>query len=269
MLVSYTPLEPSSLTSLGVAPPTFDGNTSFYATTSFLYTLFFVAIIGAAFYRYMLAGILRMQASDTAIRNSNETFRKTTLGLLGVFSLFLILVTFNKDLVTGDIGLGDLASKNMETKPPPIAATPPSPAVGAPGATEDTSIRNDAAVRSQLANLPSGGIGVNKNVCPTTQHKVCTSLGGLHPDTISMLAELRNTCSGKITVSGGTEAGHSSHGPGRTPVDLSLNAEHEALESCIRGFSPGPTLNFCRVTYKKFGYTFCDEKGVRHWHVFK
>ena len=88
--MNYQPLEPDSLRSVGVAPPTFDGNTSFYATTSFLYTLFFVAIIGAAFYRYMLAGILRMQASDTAIRNSNETFRKTTLGLLGVFSLFLI-----------------------------------------------------------------------------------------------------------------------------------------------------------------------------------
>jgi hypothetical protein len=169
--MNYQPLEPDSLRSVGVAPPTFDGNTSFYATTSFLYTLFFVAIIGAAFYRYMLAGILRMQASDTAIRNSNETFRKTTLGLLGVFSLFLILVTFNKDLVTGDIGLGDLASKNMETKPPPIAATPPSPAVGAPGAgSSGGSVSRSCESKDDIIRK-AGGAGI----CSGT---TCTALSG-------------------------------------------------------------------------------------------
>ena len=89
--VSYTPLEGSSVKTFGINNSPFDQSTSFFATTSFIYTLFFIAIIGAAFYRYMLAGIMRMQASETSIRQSNDVIKKTTLGLLGVFSLFLVL----------------------------------------------------------------------------------------------------------------------------------------------------------------------------------
>ena len=109
MATSYTALEQSSLSSLGVAAPTFNGtDVSFYATTSFIYTLFFIGIVMAAFYGYALAGIWRMQASQESITKSNEKFKKVTLGLLGVFSLFLIIFTVNQDLLTGDVGLADL-----------------------------------------------------------------------------------------------------------------------------------------------------------------
>ena len=164
--MEYKSLEPDSLKSLGVNnAPTFGGGTdvSFFATTSFLYTLFFVAIIGASFYRYMVAGILRMQASDTAIRQSNDIIKKTTLGLLGVFSLFLILVTFNKDLVTGDVGLSSLASRgvtNTSVATTPIAGSGSgSGSVSASCATKDT----------LLQKLQSG------NVCAGTS---CTALTG-------------------------------------------------------------------------------------------
>ncbi len=107
--MEYRTLEPKSLSSLGVQAPAFNGgNTSFLATSTFLYTLFFVAIVGAAFYRYGVAGILRMQASEPTIRKSNEIIKQVTLGLLGVFSLFLILFTVNKGLITGDVGLEGL-----------------------------------------------------------------------------------------------------------------------------------------------------------------
>ena len=105
--MQYQPLEANNLSSLGVAAPTFKpgDTTPFFATSSFLYTLCFTAIVIAAFYRYTVAGILRMQASEAAIRKSNEIIRNVTLGLLGVFSLFLILFTVNKDLVRGDVDL--------------------------------------------------------------------------------------------------------------------------------------------------------------------
>ena len=271
---SYTQLEGGSLQSLGVTAPSFGAGTdvSFFATTSFLYTLFFVAIIGASFYRYMVAGILRMQASDTAIRQSNDIIKKTTLGLLGVFSLFLILVTFNKDLVTGDVGLGSLAIKRGATTAAPPVTTPPATGPTIPRNNDDPvgwgAIQNDPVVRTQLASLPSGGISVNKRVCINPTQTSCTTVGGLHSGTLTMLAELRNACSGTIAITGGSENGHSSHGVGKTPVDLSLNSPG-GLEACIRLFPVGPNLNYCRKTYQKFGYTFCDELGVRHWHVFK
>jgi hypothetical protein len=49
-----------------------------------------------------------MQANEQSIRLSNEIIKKVTLGLLGVFSLFLILVTVNKNMVSGTVGLDGL-----------------------------------------------------------------------------------------------------------------------------------------------------------------
>jgi hypothetical protein len=106
----YKTLEPDNLKSLGVSAPSFNANTpvSIFTTSSFLYSLFFTAIVMAAFYRYVVAGTLRMQASEQSIRLSNEIIKKVTLGLLGVFSLFLILVTVNKNMVSGTVGLDGL-----------------------------------------------------------------------------------------------------------------------------------------------------------------
>ena len=164
--MQYQSLEPDSLKSLGVNnTPSFGAgaDVSFFATTSFLYTLFFVAIIGASFYRYMVAGILRMQASDTAIRQSNDIIKKTTLGLLGVFSLFLILVTFNKDLVTGDVGLSGLASRGITNTS--VATTPVAGSGSGSGSVSASCLTKDLI----LQKLQSG------NVCAGT---TCAALTG-------------------------------------------------------------------------------------------
>jgi hypothetical protein len=130
-------------------------------------------------------------------------------------------------------------------------------------------IKNDATVRSELASLPNGGISVNKKVCIVPTQTSCTTVGGLPAETISMLKNLRSACSGTIMVTGGTEAGHKSHGPGKTPVDLSLHVPG-GLESCIRSFPTGPQVSFCKRTYVNFGYIFCDENlGIAHWHIYK
>ena len=104
-MIEYKSLEPSSFQALGVPTPTFGGTESFFGTSLFIYTLLFTAIIGAAFYEFILAGFYRMQASENGIRKSNETFKRTTLGLLGVFSLFLIIALLNKNMLTGDVDL--------------------------------------------------------------------------------------------------------------------------------------------------------------------
>ena len=276
-MVEYRQLEPSSLTALVDNVPTFDGsNLSFYDTSSFIYTLFFVAIVGAAFYQYVLVGIYRMQASESGIRKSNETFKRTTLGLLGVFGLFLIIFTLNKSLLTGDVGLDGLKTESTpgaETKsestptPVPSGSTPPIPSKNDDPVGWDA-IKNDAIVRSQLASLPNGGVIVNKNVCTEPTQTSCTTVGGLPQESISMLSLLRQTCGGKIAITGGTEAGHKSHGPGKPPVDISLN--DDTLASCIRNFPIGPTKSYCKKTFVNFGYVFCDENlGVPHWHVEK
>ncbi len=275
-MASYIQLEPTSLSSLVDKVPTFNGSSlSFFDTSSFVYTLFFMAIVGAAFYEYILVGVYRMEASESGIRKSNETFRRTTLGLAAVFALFLIIFTLNKGLLTGNVGLGELKGEAVPrvttdaTQAPVVDRNSPS----IPKNNDDPvgwgSISDDAAVRSQLASLPNGGIGINKKVCITPTQTSCTTVGGMPAETVSMLSSLRQTCSGTITITGATEAGHKSHGPGKTPVDLSLHSAG-GLEACIRSFPTGPTVSFCKKTYVKFGYVFCDENlGIVHWHVYK
>ena len=275
--MQYTALEPSSLSSIGVKAPAFDGaDVSFYATSSFIYTLFFIAILLAAFYEYVLVGIYRMEASESGIKKSNEVFKRTTLGLLGVFSLFLIIFMINKGLLTGDIGLDALKAKVTAVGGGLSGGTvgigqPGGSAVGSGGAqvtTGSAAIEEDPRIRSQLASLPNGGISVNNSVCSNPTATRCTTVGGLPATTLSMLTILRNTCGGTIVVTGGTEAGHASHGPGKTPVDLRIG--DSTLDSCVRKFQAGPTLSFCKQTFINFGYTFCDEKNTApHWHTYK
>lgn len=217
-----------------------------------------------------------MQASESAIRKSNEEFKRGTLGLLGVLSLFLILYTINKSLLSADIGLNALqldktntssSSSTQQTTSKPSAMTNPSIPANNDDPTGWNAIKNDPQVRAQLAALPNGGIVVNKNVCLAPTLTQCTTVGGWPQATIDMLTQLRNTCPGTIAVTGGTEAGHKSHGPGLTPVDLSLN--NSQLESCIRSFPKASKVDWCYARYTNFGFTFCDEIGVRHWHVYQ
>jgi hypothetical protein len=201
-----------------------------------------------------------------------------TLGLLGVFSLFLILFTVNKGMLRGDVGFEGLkvsgsTSNNQAARSTTVPTTNSRNTPFIPANTDDSvgwdAIKNDPTVRAQLRNLPNGGISVNKSVCTTPTQTSCTTVGGLPADTISMLSSLRQECSGTITITGGSETGHKSHGPGKSPVDLSISSPG-GLNACIQAFQAGPSLNYCKKTYTKFGYVFCDELYTTpHWHVFK
>jgi hypothetical protein len=282
-MASYTELEKDFTDALG---PTYPGFTtasppSLATSASFIYTTLIMLCVVAAGVVYMWAGALRMQASEAAIRKSNEKFRQATVGLVLVLSIFAILFAVNPDLLNMNIGLGQLAADRTfksggggdfggggasggwtgtSTRATSTRNTPES---------ERAALADDERVRTLLRNLPNGGITVNRRVCATTAQTSCTTVGGIPSETISMLTELRNTCNGGIEITGGTEAGHKSHGPGKTPVDLSLY-KPGGLNECIRAFPAGPRLSFCYATYQRFGFTFCDEiNSNRHWHVFK
>ncbi len=164
-MVEYKSLEPSTFQSLGLPAPTFSStDASFFETSSFIYTLFFVAIIGAAFYEYILVGVYRMEASESGIRKSNETFKRTTLGLLGVFGLFLIIATLNRGLLTGDVTLSGLGiSAGSGTRSGAVTTT------GATTGSGGTS-RACESTETTISKLTSSG-----GICGGVS---CTSLSG-------------------------------------------------------------------------------------------
>jgi hypothetical protein len=108
----YTSLEPAYsqvLSQTGQAIGFSTSNAvSLFTSTSFLWSAGIMISVVAAGFMYMRAGVIRMQASEAGVKKSNEEIRRVTLGLLGVLSLFVILYTFNKGLLRGDVGLQGL-----------------------------------------------------------------------------------------------------------------------------------------------------------------
>lgn len=191
-MASYIQLEPSSFRTLGIPDdkvPTFGGSdVSFYATSSFVYTLFFIAIVGAAFYEYILVGVYRMEASENGIRKSNETFKRTTWGLLGVFGLFLIIFTLNKDILTGDVGLSALQATPVATNQERISttinsapvATPPTPAAGAPtgsGVLASKIYSSAMSAKDSLSTANAPGTSNGRLACAYAVNKVLEGAG--------------------------------------------------------------------------------------------
>ena len=112
-MAEYKLLEPNltrGLTDKGIGFNT-SATPSFFASTSFIYTLAFVVIIAAASFRYAYAGTLRINPSEANIKKSKEEFTRVTYGLLGVLGLWLVLFTVNKDMLTGDVTLANLRAE--------------------------------------------------------------------------------------------------------------------------------------------------------------
>ena len=265
-MATFNLLEPSIASDLGQTAPKFvpGAPADLFLTTSFLYTVAIMGILAVAAWRYMLAGAWRIEASERGVRKSNEEIKRVTLGLIGVLSLFTILYTFNKGLLQGDVGLEGLATKRTGASAtgvttPAGPASPPNPT----GGSEQT---NRAALAAQ-------GITVNKEPCTEAQMKEstpsCTNLADMGSAAMSMLLQLPSSCPGaSVAVTGGTEPGHKSHGPGKSVVDLRIGGS--VLDACIsKKGSTGPDLNYCVGTWVWLGFVFCNEKNTSHWHVFK
>jgi len=285
---SYTPLEPNFSNDLGLTSKLEfqpGKETTLFESTSFIYSALLILCIGAAAFVYGRGGLWRMQASESGVKKSNEEFTRATLGLFGVLILFPVLFLLNKDLLTGNIGLEKLkidqttsTSSILTSK----ASSYTNPSI--PKNTDDPTgwkaIENDPMVREQLKALSGdGGVGVNRPVCNNPTASGCTIVGGLPPETLSMLGQLRATCTGIIEITGGSEtAGHTSHGPGKTPVDISKSKPGD-LNNCIATFrkssrvptnSMGNPLCYPNKVFENFGYVFCDEQGgAPHWHVYR
>jgi hypothetical protein len=285
-VTSYTSLEPTNLNSLGVSAPSFDAKStqSIFTTSSFLYSLFFTAIVMAAFYRYVVAGTLRMQASEQSIRLSNEIIKKVTLGLLGVFSLFLILVTVNKNMVSGTVGLDGLRANggggNTTTQNPVSTQTGPGTVANSGSHTYQQRVTDHNRAASALAPIKT-----NHNNTPCTEAEFnqkgsippCTSLAFLPEETIQLLLNINGSCKCSLVVTGGTEPNHQSHGEGLRAVDIRLTGPRgdsnntDPLYVYIKSIAINKlgSNSKCFERYLWHTFTFCDEKppNDQHFHV--
>jgi type IV secretory pathway VirB2 component (pilin) len=139
-------------------------------------------------------------------------------------------------------------------------------------ATRNSICGNDSCTSSSNSN-----VYINKNSCaPTNTGGVnCTNVDGLDGTLIGDLKSLASACGCKVTITGGTEGGHSSHGSGIPVFDLSKT---DTLYNFIKtNATVKANPSFCDVKagycFQKWlynGYWFTDETGgskFPHWHV--
>ncbi len=301
---TYSPQETKLFESVGLNAPTFTGSSLAVSdVTTLVVTLLLMIIGGAAFYRYMMAGIYRLEASESGVRRSNEAFKGATLGLLGVFLLFFIFFTLNADFLLNNISLSTLRVPQASTSAGTAAGgsgTASSTAGSQSTSTSSAALPTGACVRktctaadlpritgsadsSVRSTLKGSGVDINvPNGCTTIGQGGCTNVGGMPQEVISMLASLKSACGCRVVVSGGTEWwAHSTHGPGVMVVDLQIprgsggapNLSDSLYVFISSQAKIGGSSN-CHSSYSWNGWNFCDEKTgatalstSRHWHV--
>ncbi len=156
-MAEYKSLEPNltkELTGVDVGFST-SATPSFFASTSFIYTLAFVVIIAAASFRYAYAGMLRINPSESNIKKSKEEFTRVTYGLLGVLGLWLVLFTVNKDMLTGDVTLTNLRAE--------VGGSSVSTNTGATTGSPSGTSASCSNIESIKASVQAGGAGICAN----------------------------------------------------------------------------------------------------------
>lgn len=218
-------------------------------------TVFAVLMIVIGGFQYMTSDALQgKQDGKNRIKNS-------FLGLLLIGASFIILNTINPNLLeinlniesvqtaSQTVGTGELSGQDISGRP-----------------MTEQEIADSNRVKQLLQDE---GIFTYAGPCEQGQTTGCVNLNGLPQSAIDGLITLNNACSGcSITITGGTEAGHKTHGVGKANVDL--RSTDLALNTYIinNGGTPQEISGLGLKYIVKIGgrdVTFLRESN--HWHV--
>ena len=281
----------SDYTVLTPLPGTIDKCTGTTCTTNFskylpgMFNLIVAIAAGLAFVMITLGGIT--YATSDSIANTSQGKKWITnalYGLLLVIGAYVILYTINPQILSFDIGI---------TAPVPTTPAPPVVAVGTTPTKvngvlsgyilSDSQVAQNKTMIDTPAQAP-GVVGVNNGGKPCADGSThgCTNIVGLPGSTITSVKALSSACSSRpgagtcaIVISGGTEGGHASHGPGLPVIDLQPRASLNAYLSTINPQAGDPRDGVVvNVPASAGGGTFTfEETGANgrasapHWHV--
>lgn len=134
--------------------------------------------------------------------------------------------------------------------------------------TPTTGNLTDAEARAKLsaAGIPIKSTGN----CSDPNNKTCTSLEGIPAKAIDDVIAIKNNCGGNVTINGGTETGHQSHGSGLATLDLDWN---QSLAQCINNNYGSFNISAIGASggdlqyFNKIGNKFIDTGTGEHIHV--
>ncbi len=265
---SYAPLAPLPIGVGGAVPSEYTMSSYLSGMIKLLIALgaataILFAIIGGT--QYVAAGI-----APSAKQDAKNRIMNAFIGLTLMLVSYLLLNSINPNLVNFKLELAGV-------HPEPTAVS------------EMKAWPDDSVIRSELT---SANIGINKENCEDVNDTKCTSVAGLPRQAIDGLLALKYACQSlfnncMVQVTGGTEAGHQTHGIGIPVVDLStanttLNNFIEThapegkkdLGSCGVYKAPHYFVKGSETTWFGLGTTLTyagtyvrESSGGDHWHV--
>ncbi|QQR82242.1 hypothetical protein IPJ70_03090 [Candidatus Campbellbacteria bacterium] len=225
----------------------------------YLNTIFKIGLgiaVTLAILMFVYNGVIYMMSDVVGKKEeAKKAFYSIIGGLILVFGSVIILNTINPQLI--NFGLFDRLN----------TITAPAGGTGGTGVTPPTSGGNGTTDPVQEANVRNSllpGITVNHDACPAGQTQGCTNVGDLPPSAISRLQELQRV-GGDLIINGGTEGGHTTHGPGQPVVDLAHSMQ---LDAFLKSQEDKGEASVGGHVYKWGDSYFWDEPTGTgpHWH---
>ncbi len=189
-------------------------------------------------------------------------------GLVLVICSWIVLYTINPRLIQ-DLDL-NIEPAVLEKRFNSGSLTPPS----TPGRpmTEDELVASEEV----KLELESANITVYKGPCAQGQTTLCVNLNGLNQNLIDGAKSLKSSCNCNITITGGTEAGHSTGSSHNTGNALDMSFESNLDKYISDNKTGAPERVVVRNVYIGDRYmvnvngktmTFLKELNPPHWHV--
>jgi len=226
----------------------------------FIYTGAILSAIGFAW-----AGSIYMTQGDSSggREKAKAIFIKILTGFVILLASFLIVDLIMKSLLSEEFN-SDFGPWNaIECVEQPTYNIPPKS--GGPSTPPGDTPPSDFSETEQCTRnyLSQNGIDVKTNTCSYAGQSGCTSVAGMPKELIDNLKSLEDSCGCDITITGGTEGGHQTHGPGTGNVDLRISNDL-ALYITSNGKYSGTNSNGDKI-YMVNGQRFVFEED--HWHV--
>ncbi|MEI9966467.1 MAG: hypothetical protein WDN67_02305 [Candidatus Moraniibacteriota bacterium] len=214
--LNYTPLENI---------PFLESTGDFSAYFKGVYQLALVLIVLSAIFMLTVGGFMYLTSAGntSSVSSAKKVLRDSLLGLVLALAAVLILNIINPDLTNLSIqSLSPVSLGGGGTGSDGGGGGSSGGGSGSFAAKEfsGAQVETDASARTKLQQ---NGIGVNKANCSSSGQTNCTSLDGIPSSTIAWLIDVKRECGCNLVVTGGTEAGHATHGPGRAAVDIGRN----------------------------------------------
>lgn len=220
------------------------------------------------------AGFLMMNpfgggASPTQYQRGKKVLYNTLIGLALIFFSWVIIDTIIKAISEGKSYLKPWEQIQC-MKGPATGIGPVQPVTSSFNPTNAITDVNERAVRTRLGDL---GIGINKNPCPagTSFRSVaggCTSVAGMPTSVIDGLGAIKQSCNAPVTVTGGTESGHQTHGANRPVVDIRYDgSDNDSLASCVYNNRVRFNITQICTTNVKYRYLCGDIETEPHLHL--